>query len=487
MLKPATLPGSHEDVFIARYRRLTAAALRLVEGQRAAAEDLVQDAFIQFTLKQPDLNSIKSLDDYLYVMLRNLHISQARRASQSQTTQLVISDYDTAQMGLRLLDPQRRLQARDDLRRVCEYVTQRKETSKAGSVLILRFFHNYFPAEIATILRTTRTAVEVWLLNARRESRLFLEDPSALKVISRQRAIAKKVVQLPSRLRQQKYSDISAELLEMIFSSRQGQCLSTEQLRDLYQEGSGESIKSQTLAHIVSCSQCLHSVNELLGLPSLADRYLGSTDDTNAQPPDVGGPSGGSGASGDEGEVGKRLRRRRRETVEHRPQELRIAVNGFFVGGQKIGLPVNELTLKLNLEEKISFVEAFSEQGLLLSHFQVTPPTDGEIEQREEVEFGEGRALELGVNFDTQWPTLHVIYRDPLVAHLQSEVQRSEVRVQRSETSFAHSPASNVQSPTSLETQSRKHKVPSSLTRATGLLARLRSHFPDFGRWTLDV
>src|SRR6266545_2089162 len=232
MLKPATLPGSHEDVFIARYRRLTAAALRLVEGQRAAAEDLVQDAFIQFTLKRPDLNAIKSLDDYLYVMLRNLHISQARRASQSLTTQLVISDYDTAQMGLRLLDPQRRLQARDDLRRVCEYVTKRKETSKAGSVLILRFFHNYTPAEIATVLRTTRTAVEVWLLNARREARLFLEDPLALKVISKQKAIAKKVVQFSSRISSQKHAEITNELREMIFSSRQGQCLTRDQLRE---------------------------------------------------------------------------------------------------------------------------------------------------------------------------------------------------------------------------------------------------------------
>src|SRR6266545_6476147 len=196
MLKPATLPGSHEDLFIARYRRLTAAALRLVEGQRAAAEDLVQDAFIQFTLKQPDLNSIKSLDDYLYVMLRNLHISQARRASQSQTTQLVISDYDTAQMGLRLIDPQRRLQARDDLRRVCEYASQRKETSKAASVLILRFFHLYFPSEIASVLRTTKYAVATWLLTARRESRLYLEDPTALKVIGGGKANGQKVVQI---------------------------------------------------------------------------------------------------------------------------------------------------------------------------------------------------------------------------------------------------------------------------------------------------
>lgn len=472
MLKPAVLSESHEELFIARYPRLLASAVRLTEGQLAAAEDLVQDVFIQFTLKRPDLSSIQSLDDYLYVMLRNLHISQARRLSQSQTTQLVISDYDTAQMGLRLLDPQRRLQARDDLRRVCEYVTQRKESSKAGSVLILRFFHNYFPAEIASVLRTTRTAVEVWLLNARRESRLFLEDPSALKVINKQKI--SKVVQLWSRVSSHKTSDIGEELREMIFSSRQGECLTKDQLREMYADERSEAIKSQTLAHIVSCPQCLDAVNGLLGIPSLAERYSGFEPDTSPSPPDAGGPTGTSGGSG---ETSKRLRRRRRETVEHRPQELRIAVNGFFVGGQKIGLPVNELTLKLNLEEKISFVEAFSEQGLLLSHFRVTPPTEGEIEQREKVEFGEGGALELGVNFDTQWPTLHVVYRDPLVAQLQ----QSEIRDQKSEVALARSPTSKFQSPASAEIQGTRAPV----SEVGGLWPRVRSRWPNFGLGTL--
>lgn len=85
MLRPAPGPGSHDDLFMARYQRLAAWALRLTGGQHHAAEDLVHDAFIQFTLKQPNLAVIENLDDYLFVMLRNLHISQARRASQTPT------------------------------------------------------------------------------------------------------------------------------------------------------------------------------------------------------------------------------------------------------------------------------------------------------------------------------------------------------------------------------------------------------------------
>src|SRR6202035_1553915 len=111
---------------------------------------------------------------------------------------------------------------------------QRKETSKAASVLILRFFHSYFPAEIAGILRTSRQAVEIWLLNARRESRLYLEDPGALKLIGGRKANSKKVLHLPQRPTVAKSADIIRELCEVIFASRQGECLTIDQLRSLY-------------------------------------------------------------------------------------------------------------------------------------------------------------------------------------------------------------------------------------------------------------
>jgi RNA polymerase sigma factor (sigma-70 family) len=427
MLKVAPKPGdpatSHDDLFMARYERLVRAALRLTEGEQAAAEDLVHDAFIQFTLKRPNLAAIASLDGYLFVMLRNLHISQARRASQTPTIKLAISDYDTAEIGLRLIDPQRRFQARDDLRRVCEYAVRRKETSKAASVLILRFFHLYFPGEIAKVLVTTRQAVEIWLLNARRESRLYLEDPTALKLIGKKEA-ANKVVRLHQHRPVRNSPDIFRELCENIFASRQGDCLTRDQLHDLYE--SEKAIECERLAHTVSCPNCLEIVNDLLGLSSLNERHKMESADTDTSPPEGGGPPATSGGIGGAGEIGTRLRRRRRETIEHRPRELRIAVNGFFVGRQKVGLPINELALKLNVEEKIRFIEVFSEQGLLLSHFTVTPPTDGELEQREAVEFGEGRTLETAVSFNTQWPTLNIVYRDPLVAHLQNVVVEAD-------------------------------------------------------------
>ncbi|HLA12342.1 MAG TPA: hypothetical protein VJ023_17280 [Pyrinomonadaceae bacterium] len=50
--KPAT--SSHEDLFIERYQRLLAWSLKLTAHDRQLAEDLLHDAYVQFTLNRPD-------------------------------------------------------------------------------------------------------------------------------------------------------------------------------------------------------------------------------------------------------------------------------------------------------------------------------------------------------------------------------------------------------------------------------------------------
>src|SRR6266481_571776 len=183
ILRPrATSPSTnHEALFIERYQRLLGLALQLTEGDRERAEDIVHDAFIQFTFSRPDLNSIESLESYLYGMLRKLHLSQMRRDSRSRIQPHFLVEYDSAETGLHMIDPRDRLQAQEELRRVCQYACTRKETSKAGSVLILRFFHGYYPSEITKVIRTTRTAVDRWLALARREAKGYLVDPSSFR------------------------------------------------------------------------------------------------------------------------------------------------------------------------------------------------------------------------------------------------------------------------------------------------------------------
>src|SRR5260370_26888056 len=174
---------SHEDVFVARCGPLRAWSRALAGDDLAQAEDLVQDAYVQFTVLRPDLKTITNLDGYLYEVLRNLHVSHIRRATRNRLQQLSIIEYDSAETGLLKIDPRDQLEARDELRAICRYACRRRGTSKTGSILILRFFHGYYASEIVKILKSTRQVVDFRLAIARREARLSLDSPQALSFV----------------------------------------------------------------------------------------------------------------------------------------------------------------------------------------------------------------------------------------------------------------------------------------------------------------
>ena len=227
MLEPSEIPRageskgvSHEEVFLARYGPLRAWALRLTGGDAARAEDLVHDAFVQFTFARPDLARVQNLDGYLYQMLRNLNTSQMRRANRRRGDEPAVFEYDSAEFVLRAADPRDLIRVQDELRQVCHYACVRKESSKAGSVLILRFMHGYYPVEIARFTGSTREAVEERLRVARNEARQYLKDPESLRFINKERgarAASTGYVQTPEEL--------LSDLRRRVFDSRRGERL----------------------------------------------------------------------------------------------------------------------------------------------------------------------------------------------------------------------------------------------------------------------
>src|SRR5262249_6358107 len=136
--------------------------------------------FVQFTLARPDLAVIENIDGYLHRTLRNRHLSNIRRNARTPLDLPSAVEYDCAELGLRAADPRRRFQVLDELRTICRYACARKETSKAGSILILRFFHGYYPSEIIQLTGSSRQSVDTWLRIARGEARVYLQDPCRL-------------------------------------------------------------------------------------------------------------------------------------------------------------------------------------------------------------------------------------------------------------------------------------------------------------------
>ncbi len=387
-----------EQLFTERYAGLLAWAMRLTRQQRDVAEDLVQDAFVQFVLGRTRLEEIENIDGYLRRMLRYMHIARLSRSAQHlHDVALSVADYDSCRLGWTAIEPPRRMQAFEELHQICTYACARKETSRAGSVLILRFFHEYFPTEIAGVLNSSRHCVDQWQRLARREVKLLMNEPGRLRFVNAVK---------PADRQQVKYlrsdCDLMLELRQMIFNSCQGDCLSPAEFEEIYAGGNADSLTTAKLAHIVSCPGCLDAVNGLLGLPLLAERYLAEPREPE-EPPNGGGPSGGG-----TGDVTKKLEQRLRETREHKPRELRIAINGLLVSSLKVSSDLSELDLNLTPDDPVEFVEISSEQGVQMLFFSIDP-VGHQQEEWASIELSEGRLLEICL----QDATLHVVYKDP--------------------------------------------------------------------------
>jgi len=115
-----------------------------------------------------------------------------------------------------------------------------------------------------------------------------------------------------------------------------------------------------------------------------------------------------------------------RETIEHRPNELLLAANGFVIGSIIVSAFRTEFTQRIPIDEKLGFIEVFSNQGVRLLFLDVTLPPDGEPLQRTEVSLSDGRTLRTTVNFDNPWPCVTVVYEDPL-RELATEPTRDSI------------------------------------------------------------
>jgi RNA polymerase sigma factor (sigma-70 family) len=407
--QPITRPEAFvEELFLQRYEQMLEWALHLTDHRAAQAEDLVHDAFVQLTLSPPDFKTIENLDGYLFVVLRNLHRSQMQRAMRGPTGPESLVDYDSAVASLKSADPREHWQAVEELQQVCHYACLRKESSKAGSALILRFFHGYYPGEVAAILCVSRPAIKELLRMARGEAKLFLDDPAKLSFFSEVTNSNAAEIKPGSTL-----EETTTQLRQPIFAARTGACLNRKHLAELYEAARPELLTVPLLAHLVSCPNCLEEANRLLGLPPLSDR----------DPNDMLGPDRGAQASGIKPKLTvvetsakarqrrlKKYRQRLREVYEHEPQELRIAVNGFVLARQEVNSELTRQTLGIEVAEQLTLIEVFSEQGVRLLALHVAPPPDGQFEQRARAELSHGRTMNAVLSFCGSWPHLEITY-----------------------------------------------------------------------------
>ncbi len=410
-----------EEIFLDHYGWLLKNARDLYHGSREEAEDLVQDLYVRFvqsrsTLQMGDADRIRA---YLYRTLKNLFISKTRRNGRDAVSNLEISDFDSVQIALSAVDGSKLLLVRSQLTKICEYACTRRMTHKAGSVLILRFFFGYYPSEIAQLLRADRAAVDKLTHIARQEAKAYVTRPGVLHFLNQgereQRSESKGLSGREKRMetsRPQKENlpddpaELKAELRERILSRAEGVCLSKEEISIRYDDESERPLSTTELAHLVSCRTCLDTANEILGIPSLDMHFSSDEGEHDDNDP----PSTGSITE----RRRPRLRRKERETFEHRPTQLQVAVNGQVLGTTVVNGEFNEFQLN-NLDSvgRPEFVEVFSEQGIPLLYLDLLEEDlDGASLQRAYVELSDGRNLTAEMTWSGGAPVVNVSYQD---------------------------------------------------------------------------
>jgi len=204
-------------------------------------------------------------------------------------------------------------------------------------------------------------------------------------------------------------------------SSRVGECIGTDELKEIYKSLREDALTSSKLGHIVSCASCLDEVNQILSLSSLHERYKpGSTRD-NRKPPDGSGGDSSDGPTDGPIDFSTKLRERLEEVVHHKPKELRVSVNGTVVGSISVGAESSELVLKLPPEEEIDFVEVHGDERILLLFFDLAGHFERLDDEWAQIDLSDGRIITVYLSENSDDKKLRVSYEVPALDETSDE------------------------------------------------------------------
>ncbi len=133
---------------------------------------------------------------------------------------------------------------------------------------------------------------------------------------------------------------------------------------------------------------------------------------------------------------------------EHKPKELRVAVNGNFQGTLKVNSDLNEIDLAVANKEPIEFIEVYSEQQLrlLFLNFDNSFPHE-KADSTHTLGFSDERFLQVNVGFIAQGAEIKLSYQDPTYKQVQAILENPNtiddavfpISENRNKTSSTHS------------------------------------------------
>jgi DNA-directed RNA polymerase specialized sigma24 family protein len=404
VLKPVRssfLSDSIERILSRYFPQLAEWSRILARGDHAAAEEAVQDLCLHLTVARPDLSRVQNLDNYLYMCLRNMYVSNLARVSRERLRVIQIEDYDAVGVvaaggGLDTVDVQ------NDLIRISDYVLSRKYVSKSASHFILHFFLGYRRGDVALLARSPIAAVYNHLKDVRSELREHLSASENIRLV---RPGAKPESDL---LRTAIPSDVLLKQLHStMLDADPASCVTEKELVDAYQRPGASAVACQELAHLAGCERCLRILERALRLDD-RDGPLDGVDADFDRTPKAEGTKNF--------EATMRLVRRRREQLfERRPALLAIAVDGRVAAFHAVESAHNSLSSRVDPALTVHFIEVFDEFGDRLVHIPLGPESAVTPKEQlsQQILLSDDRRLRLDVGFDGLGIHAEVDYVDP--------------------------------------------------------------------------
>lgn len=407
ILKPVRSPfspDSIERILSRHYQQLVEWSRILARGDHTAAEESVQDLCLHLTVAQPDLSHVNNLENYLFMCLRNMYVSNLARVSRERLCVIQVEDYDAVGMvaantGSDTVDVQ------NELLRISDYVISRKYSSKSASHFILQFFLGYRRGDVALLARVPIAAIYNGLKDTRIELREHLSVGEKIRLISRGATPERKL------LRAGMSSDLFLkELRTTILDADPAGCVAEKEFVNAYKQPGASPVGCRELAHLAGCERCLKILERALQLDDRDGPLDGIDGDLDRRPKPDGSRSF---------EATMLLMRRRREQVlERRPALLAIAVDGHVVAFHAVESAHSLLSSRVGAISNVRFIEVFDEYGDRLAHIPLEPETTAVPRDQlsQQILLSDDRRLRLDVRFDGLGMHAEVNYVDPALA-----------------------------------------------------------------------
>ena len=425
-LKPVRYPFSSESIerILSRYyTQLGEWSRILARGDHGAAEEAVQDLCLHLTVARPDLSRVNNLDNYLFMCLRNMYVSNLAHVSRERLRVIRVEDYDAiatvaANGGLDTVDVQ------NELIRICDYVVSRKYVSKSASNFILHFFLGYRRSDVALLARLPIAAIYNNLKDIRTELRTYLSSGATIRLVPRgatpERKLHRTAISSDLFLKQ---------LRSILLDADQTICVAEAKLLDEYRRQGASPVGCRELAHLAGCQRCLSVLERTMRLDD-RDGPLDGVDAGRA-------PKAETTKSFDA--VMRLVQQQREQLLERRPGLLAIAVDGHVVAFQAVESAQNSLSSRLDEAPAVRFIEVFNEFGDRLAHLSLDTESASapRKELSQQVLLSDERWLRLDVRFDGLGIHAAVDYVDPALAP-SGELEDTALAVNES-TSFGAS------------------------------------------------